>query len=229
MRHNCIGWASATLALAFVSFACAGCTATKQARSAEPSGFLTGKLYEGKEGQALLVYFAPDAQWSKYTKIQMDPITVWANDQLASVPKDELQVLVDYADSSIREALKSDYGFVDRPGPEVMRLRVAITQAKGSPVVLDTLSTVVPQLRALATVKQIATGTAAFVGEAGVEAELLDSMTNRRLAAAVDRRVGQKKLIEGGLFNKWDDVQQGFDYWAERLKTRLAELRGAKS
>jgi hypothetical protein len=205
----------------------AGCPATYQARKVEPSGFLTGKFEKGKEGQALLVYIDESADWKKYTKIQMDPVTIWANQATHGLDPDEAQVLVDYLDSSVRHALQSDYAFVDRPGPDVMRLRVAITEAKGSRVVLDTLSTVVPQMRALSGVKRVATGTAAFVGEAGVEAELLDSMNNRRLAAAIDRRVGQKRLR--GSLDKWDDVREAFDFWAERLKTRLAELRAAQT
>jgi hypothetical protein len=75
-------------------------------------------------------------------------------------------------------------------------------------------------------VKKVATGTAAFVGKAGVEAEIQDSMSEERLAAAVDRQVGQKRLE--GVTNTWDDVNQAFDYWSERLRMRLAELRAGR-
>jgi hypothetical protein len=39
----------------------------------------------------------------------------------------------------------------------------------------------------------------------------------------VDRRAGTKAL-RGGV-STWADVQNAFDYWSERLRTRLAELR----
>src|SRR3972149_3257377 len=196
MKENHVNWIYwkcqvILMALVCVSMVIAGCAATKQARKTETSGFLGdySQLKEGGKGEALLVYIAPDVQWRKYKKIQMEPITVWSNDQLEDVPKEELQAIVDNADSAVREALKSDYEFTDRPGPDVLRIRAAITQAEGSGVVLDTISTIIPQIRTLSTIKTLATGTAAFVGEAGVEAEILDPLTNTRLGAAVDRRV----------------------------------------
>jgi len=100
---------------------------------------------------------------------------------------------------------------------------VAITEAKGSRVVVNTVSKIVPQLRVLITVGGLATETQALVGRAGVEAELLDALTHERLGAAVDRRAGTKALRGG--FGTWPDVQRSFDYWSERLRTRLAELR----
>jgi len=42
------------------------------------------------------------------------------------------------------------------------------------------------------------------------------------LAAAVDRRVDQKRVH--GVLNAWDDVQQAFDGWSEKLRARLAQV-----
>jgi len=70
---------------------------------------------------------------------------------------------------------------------------------------------------------QIASDTQVLVGRAGVEGEILDGVTEERLAAAVDRRAGTKAL-RGGI-STWADVQNAFDFWSERLRTRLAELR----
>jgi uncharacterized protein DUF3313 len=100
---------------------------------------------------------------------------------------------------------------------------VAITDAKGARVALNTVSKVVPQLRLLTTVGGLATDTQLLVGRAGVEAEILDGVTDQRLAAAADRRAGTKAL-RGGV-GTWSDVENAFDYWSERLRTRLAELR----
>jgi hypothetical protein len=56
-----------------------------------------------------------------------------------------------------------------------------------------------------------------------VEAELLDSLTGERLAAAVDRRVGQTRVRTGA--GTWEDVEESFDHWSEMLAARLQELR----
>ena len=218
------------LAAACLTLGLAGCAPTHQAASARPSGFLGdySQLRPGKEGQALLVYVNPDARWAGYDKMLIDPVAMWADAAksglLMDVSREEQQVLIDYLDASLRNALGKDYKLVDRPGAGVLRLRVAITEAEGSAVLLDAASTVVPQLRTLSLAKRITTGTDMFVGKAGIEGELKDSMTDRRLAAAVDRRVGQKSVE--GVTNTWGDVQNSFDQWSERLRVRLSELRG---
>ena len=61
-----------------------------------------------------------------------------------------------------------------------------------------------------------------FAGKAGVEGELTDSVSGVR-PAAVDERVGNK-TIRGGL-GEWSQVERAFEFWAERLRQRLAELR----
>jgi len=223
--------ATVLMGMLAVALGAIGCPATYQARSVKPSGFLGdySQLSPGKEGEALLVYVRPGVEWTKYDKIWLEPVTVWGDVKgglLQSVPKDEAQVLADYLDASLRNSLSKDYKLVDKAGPGTLRLRVAITEAEGSSVPLDLVSTVIPQMRALSAVKRIATGTAAFVGKAGIEGEIEDSITNQRLAAAVDRRVGQKRLQ--GVTNTWNDVQGAFDYWSERLRARLAEFRAGR-
>ncbi len=62
-------------------------------------------------------------------------------------------------------------------------------------------------------------------GKAGVEGDITDSLTGVRLMGAVDERQGTK-AIRGG-FGKWSDVEQAFDFWAERLRGRLASPSGS--
>jgi hypothetical protein len=159
----------------------------------------------------------------------MEPIKVYAEQggKLSKIPEEDVLYIINYLDSSIREQLKGDYYFVGRPGQGVMRLRLAITEAEGSRVVLDTVSTVMPIGLAINGIKRIATGTYAFTGKMGIEAELLDSQTNTRLAAAVDRRAGEKVSGKFDKFNKWRAVQGACDYWTVRLRHRLTELREA--
>ena len=104
-----------------------------------------------------------------------------------------------------------------------MRIRLAITEAKGARVVADTVTSVVPQLRLLTTLGGMAADTRLLVGAAAVELEITDSVSNRRLVAAVDERWGTKAL-RGGIL-EWSDVKEAFDYWAELLRERLAERR----
>lgn len=204
-----------------------GCALTRQTRSVEKSGFLGdySNLREGESGEAQLVYIKPEVRWAAYDKVVIEPVTLWTNESIENVPLEDQQLLADYLDASLRNELAKDYKIVDRPEAGALTVRVAITDAKGARAVANTVSKVIPQLRLLTTVGGLATDTQVLVGRAGIEAEVLDSVTHERLGAAVDRRAGTKAL-RGGV-STWADVQNSFDYWSEKLRTRLAELRAA--
>lgn len=220
-RHTAV----VTLALALPCLL-AACASTSQGREAKASGFLGdySQLRPGQEGQALWRYVNLEARPAAYNAILMDPIAVCSSAEdsaLAEVPSSEMQGLINYFDATIREHLAGDYKFVDRPGPGVMRLRVAISEAKGAKVVLSTVSAVTPVGLALNGLKKGITGASTGVGKTGVEMELLDSQSGKRLLAAVDERVGTK----AGSFGEWQSAKEAFDYWAVQLEARLQEWR----
>jgi len=207
-----------------------GACATHQAKKTETAGFLGdySQLKEGDKEEALLVYINPQADIKSYTSILMDPIRIYASKEhtMMNVSSEQQTKILNYANAAIREKLETDYTFVEEPGPGVMRLRIALTEAEGSRVVLDTVSTVIPIGLAISGIQKLATGSCSFVGSAGVEAEVQDSLTNERLMAGVDRRIGGKITGKVDKFNQWRTVKNSIDYWAERLQMRLAEQRG---
>ena len=216
--------ALAALCLALVVGACGP---TMQARSVRPSGFLSdySEFRKGKDGEALEVYFKPGADFSGYDKIIIDPVTVWVDRESgkSSIPQRDSQRLANHLFASLKRQLGQDYTVVHQPGPGVLRLRVAITEARASMPALDTISTFVPAARVGDTAKWLFTGTHSFVGTASIAAELQDAAKGERLAAAVDRRAGQTRFR--GATSSWDDVEKAFDHWAERVRVRLGELR----
>ena len=223
-------WVFGALGMVLAVALLSGCASTTyQARKAEPSGFLGdySQLRPGQTNEALLVYVNRQANFKAYSKILLDPVRVYAasGSALGKLADEDLQRLVNYLDATLREHLKADYAFVNAPGPDVMRLRVAITEAKGAKVALDTFSTLMPIGLAVSEVKNLSTGSHSAVGAAGVECEALDSASGERLFAAVDKRVGQKMTGKFDKFEKWRTPNDAFDYWAERLQTRLAEER----
>ena len=227
MKQNARRLFVAALALVVV-----GCGTTYQTRSVEKSGFLGdySQLQKGTGDQAQLVFIDSKANWATYHSVMIDSVVVRAEpgrkSLMRKVSEDDLQMLADYLHTAMRDQLEKDYKIVDSPGPGVMRIRPAITEAKGSKVALDLISNALPPAIAMSTVKRLATGTHSFVGEAGVEVEVLDTQTTKRLAAAVDRRAGRKVLR--GKLGTWNDVKAAYDHWANRLRVALAEQR-AKS
>ena len=206
-----------------------GACASHQARSMYTTGFLKdySQLKKGGKGEALLVYINPQTDFTAYTRILMDPIRIYASkeDSMMNVSSEAQRTILNYADAKVRDTLAADYVFVQEPGPGVMHLRIALTEAEGSKVVLDTVSTIVPIGLALSGLQRLTTGSSSFVGSAGIEAEMRDSLTGTRLWAAVDSRIGDKVTGKFDKFDKWHAVKEAFDFWAKLLQMRLAEER----
>ena len=220
------------LGFVFAVLTIGGCASTYQARSVETSGFLGdySRLKEGKWGQALYVYINPDANemCKKYTKVLLEPTTLWVNAEssLKDVPKEDRQRLTDYLYNSLKESLGKDYEIVDRAGPDVLRVRTALTEAEGSVVVLDTVTSLMPMAVGMAGAKLVVFGTTTFIADASIEFEAQDSLSQETLVALVDRRAGGKGWAKK--FNKWGKVEKAFEYWAEKAQKRLASCRAGE-
>ena len=189
------------------------------------SGFLGdySQLKPGGKDQAALVYVDPEAKWNTYTKIIVEPVQFW-DSAGSEVPVSDQQMLATYFYNALRDNLQTGFVLVDKPGPGVLKLQTAITNATGSIPVLRTVSVIVPQARVLNTAQSFATGSYAFAGSAQAEGQIMDSMTGTRLAAAVDLRQGGMSLKAAGQA-KWADAQNVLDFWAQRTAQRLVELR----
>ena len=215
-----------------------GCASTQEAKSVEKSGFLgdysrlkegqRGSFFsQGAEGQALLVYKNPAADWRKYKKIRLDQVTVWMSQkdsQLKDVSPEDRQRLAALLWSNLEEQLKKDYEMTNTLGPDALRIQVAITEADSSNVVLDMVTSVYLPAKVLAGGKSLATGVAAFAGSASAEMKITDSATGTILGEAVDRRGGTKNI--GGSWSSWHDAEESYRFWAEKSRYRLCQFRG---
>ncbi len=208
------------------------CASTYQARDTYQAGFLRdySMLQPGGKDRALLRYVNPQADFKAYNAIWMDPVRLYASGkhEMEKLTAEDRHRILDYADATIREQLSVDYTLVEEPGPGVMHLRIAITEAEGARVVLDTVSTVIPIGLAASAAAALATGKWGFTGRAGLEVDILDSMTDVRLAAVVDRRTGGKVTGKGDKLKGWRTVKNSLDYWANKMRERLAEARGVE-
>ena len=204
-----------------------GCATTNQARDEKSSGFLTdySMLKDGEQGEASKLYINPMYQRQfcmTYNKILIEPVTIWARDNsdLADLPSEDRQILVNHLHGSLVRELGKYYQIVQTAEPGTLKIRTALTEAEGSWVALDTVSSFVPQLLVTSKPKEVAKETATFIGKASAEVEITDAVTGERIAAAVDDRVGEKSLT--GVTSQWGDVDKTFDFWAERIAFRLA-------
>jgi hypothetical protein len=201
-----------------------GCQ-TMQSRDVEKSGFLGdySMLKEGEGDEALLVYMKPGFDPTKYTKVLIKPVTIWVKtgSDMTEVSMEDQQMLADYFYKAIHEELKNKKEIVTESGEGVMVIQAALTQAEESTVALDVISTIVPVGLVVSSGVSLATGTGGFAGTAVAELEVMDAISGERLAAAVDKRHGGKRLR--GVLKSWDDVYGAMEHWAERIGQRLSE------
>lgn len=201
-----------------------GCAATRGRRGEpEESGFLRNysQLQKNPDYPAALVYIKPDVKWANYNSVQIDSAGLWVNED-TSISEEDQKQLTDDLYTALHTELSKYFVVTNQPGPNTLRLRVALTEAQGAKVGLRTITTVVPQLRLAGGLVGLAGDTAATVGSATVEMEVLDSISNQRLAAAVDARKGTKVLFAKRQYTTWGDVEAACEYWSKRISWQLA-------
>ena len=217
-----------------------GLTACKTTRQVtkesynQPSGFLGdySQMEKGASDRANLVYFRPGVNWKKYTKIWMKPIELWKSDDPKShmnkISPENRQKLIDLFHTALYNTLSVNYGIVEQGGPDVMIIHAAITDTKKSRPVIGAVSSIYFPLKLVSLGKQTLQGTAIGVGTVTIEIEFLDGETDQRLAAAVDSRSGTL-AIRSKFTGTFGDIRKSFQWWAERLNTRLAEEKARQT
>ena len=95
------------------------------------TGFLDNydDLGPGRKGGVNLIYLKEGVDFKKYNKIMMDHVVFFfnKNSKYKGVHPDTLKELANAFHEAVAEALEGAYPLVDTPGPDVMRVRVAIT------------------------------------------------------------------------------------------------------
>jgi Protein of unknown function (DUF3313) len=219
------------LAVGVLLSSLAGCTATQKVKVEEkPAGcaMLAPDVCQNLvavvgENRAGLRYMASGVNWSQYTKVLISPVAFYGGSD-SKVSAADQQELTNYMYQALVKAVGEKFPLVETPGPGVMRLQVALTDVAGATPGLRTVSMVIPQARALATLKYVATGTYPFVGSAEGEVRVTDSVTGKTLAAAMDRRVGGGSITTAAQWTM-GDAEDVMKKWAELTALRLSQLQ----
>ena len=186
----------------------------------DASGFLDdySLLRQGGPGEVGLVYRNPDAAWTTYDKVLLEPVTLWRSGRgsLTPVPEADLARLISDFEAAIRKRLGDGFELVDQPGPGVMRIRLAITEARASDPVLDVLSARGDDVPRTTGDGPLDPETRRFLEGAAIEGEMRDGVTNVLLAQGVERR-----RAGGPRLDTWADIDRGLAFWCDRVCGRL--------
>ena len=237
-----------------------GCASTgdspSQASASGPAvrriGFLSDydKLRPVSGGDGTTVCWRDaSADWRKYDKILIERIEVSLkpDTKYPTIDPVDLKALTDYYHAALVKALAPELQSVNRTGPGVLRVRMAITDLMPTDATKSLIGTAIPY----GFVAEIADGAASgrpagstpYLGETGMQAQMRDGVTGMVIAECADTSIGRKYVadLNNGVpnaaekwatgyfdsFSSWSYAKQAFDNWSTFFAARLRALRAA--
>jgi hypothetical protein len=212
-------------------------------------GFLSdySKLKPASDGKAM-TYMKPGSDFKGYGKLMVNRVKFFYKDdaEYKGIDPTDLKTLSDYFDESLLKKLGNAYPLIDEPGPDVLSVRIAITEIIPNKPAVSVVTLVVPYLTAADLASGPATkggaGSNFYVGSTAIEAEFIDSRTGEQIAAYVEKYIPKKydvdlkKGVVGATkhgfkeyfraYSTWDYTKEAFDFWLLKLRHRLDEAHG---
>lgn len=210
----------------------AGCATTQQAENVQVDSFLASYrsllVQDNNDNRAILHYDDPNADWAAYHKMKLLPVQFLTDPrtEYSAQQKKELQQLVDEFSTTLYEKLSRDYTMVQKPGPGVLQMQMAISHGAPSRVALALVSKLPGPQRLANTVYSKASGKPAFSGGVTLELVIKDAATGTLLAAAADRQVGNMRIFKPHAFDSWGDVENALHFYADSIVWHLCKARG---
>jgi hypothetical protein len=175
------------------------------------SGFLTDyeKLKPHSSYDNSWGWQSDTADLRDYDRLIIDPVKLrlHADSDARDLGDETLRRVTSAFRTILIETTEPYYSVVSRAEPGVVRIRIALTDVKPAPE---------PGDRPTGTVE---------VGEASMEAEMIDSVTGEVLAMAMSTIVGSEKGEKAP--EQWRHVEGAFREWSQRLLDYLDENLGA--
>ena len=173
-----------------------------------------------------LRWLKPGIDFTKYNKCMVDYVifALAPDSEYKGIDADEMKKLADAASLALVNAINPKLPVVSEPGPDVIRIKWAITDLKQSRPVVSAITTVIPVGLGISLVKRGVTDEWTGGGMTKAEVMFHDSVTNEVIAAGyADYSAGFTER-----FTKWGSVEEAFKHWGERIVQTLEQLQMGK-
>lgn len=171
------------------------------------SGFLSDYDNLEEQSNGSLRFASEDLQ--RYQSFMVDTIEIRFEDKDGILTDDQRAALIDYLHAAaVAMLIDHDKTIVSGPGPDIGRVRVALTEVRKSKWLLK----LHPGMKIVG----------AGRGGASMEGEILDSLTGQQLAATIQANRGAQ--FELDIFNSLDDVRNVIDRWAAQAGKMLDDI-----
>jgi hypothetical protein len=196
----------------------------------QKSGFLEGyydKLGPGPEGQAELRWQKPGVDFGKYNKVMLDSVIFYLaeDSENKGIDGNEMKALTDTFNLELVKGFKDGYPILSQPGPDVVRIRIAITDLKQNNPSLSAVTSIIPIGLGVSLIKKGSSDSWVGSGATTMEVLAIDSMTNEVIIAGHDSRTAEF----GDRFSKWKSADEAFKYWAGRMRWFMDRAHGIES
>lgn len=212
------------------------------------SGFLVNyqRLAPVPGGDGVRCWRRADVNWRAYRSVLVARMQVTLRaGQVKTVDPSDLKMLLDYFHGKLESDLGKTFGIVDKAGPGVLVLRIALTDLTPTRVTDSLIGTAAPYGFVAEIGSGAATGLPAgatpYLGETGIELQVRDGASDVILGECEDTEVGRKYAadlnsgasgaatawVNGYLssFSAWQYAKDAFDKWSALIAKRLTALR----
>jgi hypothetical protein len=171
-------------------------------------------------------WLKPGVDLKKYNKFMVDSVIFFLADKAdyKGIDPQEMKELCDDFNKVLVAAFKDKLPIVAEPGPNVARVRFAITNVQPSRPGVSAVTSIVPVGLGVSVVKKGATGGWVGSGETAAELIILDTATNEIIAMGAIKRAAEFDER----FSKWGSAHEAFKFWSEKLVTTIVDVRSGK-
>ncbi len=153
----------------------------------------------------------PGFDWHSYKKVIIDPVVVAGDAASGRSAHDRTEVieLERRFREIVTEKLTPEFSVVTEPGPDVLRIKPAITRVDRANPLLNLVTTA-------------AVFMPLDMGGISIEVEFLDSLTGDLLAAMVETKSGTPLQVVAS-FSQYGHAENAMEDWASELKRALVD------
>ena len=195
---------------------------------------IQGNLHRVENSHAAIAYVDPDVDWSRYTRVMVDPLGVDNVEIIApntrgsvstrsrgadwELSDKDKQSLEDAYASAMRVQLeeKGDYPIVTKPGDDVLRITAVLTALAPNAAADDSRS------RSLGRGRVYSEGAGTFF----ISVSFSDSETGEILALIKDQKEGSTTWGVNNRVTNLSDAKFVFNSWARAIRARLDIIHG---
>ena len=171
-------------------------------------------------------WLKPGVDFKKYNRFMVDSVVFFLADKsdYKGIDPQEMKELCDEFNKALVAAFKDKLPIVAEPGPDVARVRFAITNVQPSRPGVSAVTSIVPVGLGVSLVKKGATGGWVGSGETASELMVLDTTTNEVVAMGAIKRAAEFDER----FSKWGSARDAFKFWSEKLVQTIMNVQSEK-